>query len=64
MTINDLLNQWRDSTETAQPQSEELLDEGPINEGLYKGAGMHVRSGLRAGQDLIETAQPQSEELY
>jgi hypothetical protein len=47
MTINDLLNQWQDSIETAQPQSEELLDEE-----LYQGAGMHVRSDLRSGMFL------------
>jgi hypothetical protein len=48
MTINDLFKQWQDSIEMAQPPSEELPDEQPV-----QGAGMHVRSDLRAGYSSL-----------
>jgi hypothetical protein len=46
--INDLLNQWQDSVENAQPDVEDSIKEEELRQ-LYEVAGMRVRTGTVAG---------------
>jgi hypothetical protein len=47
--INDLLNQWQDGVENAQPDSEDFIKEEELRQ-LYEVAGICVRTGIVAGQ--------------
>jgi hypothetical protein len=49
--VSDLLSQWQESVEKAQSAEENIIkDEELEQEQLCEVAGLHVRSGIFAGQ--------------
>jgi hypothetical protein len=50
--VNDLLNQWQDSIENAQPDVEDSIEKEELRQ-LYEVAGICVRTGIVAGETLL-----------